>query len=210
MHFRRSGALVAAALAGALAVSAPSRALDSDANQQATLAADEVELDLKTGVRTYRGNVRFRHGGIHLACDALVTRHGRDGELASGVCTGQPGKFNQRREGRDANARGNARRITLDKGAGLLLLEGGAEVVLADGDRIRGERITYDLKTKKVKIAGGAVANARLQPPPADAGETRGEPAESADAGAAKPDSAEPARPRLIIQPRKNRETQSQ
>ena len=55
--------------------------LDSDRDQPATLEANDFELDLKTGVRTYRGDVVYRQGSIRLDCDELVTYFNDDGEL---------------------------------------------------------------------------------------------------------------------------------
>ena len=126
MNFRNSGnwnfgfgwshALAVAALAGV--PNLPALALDSDKNQPATLEADDFELDLATGVRTYRGGVVFRQGSIHLDCDKLVTYYGEDEKLEKGVCTGNPGRFKQRPEGRD-DVHGRARSITLDRVRGV-------------------------------------------------------------------------------------------
>lgn len=172
LHFRLH-VLAAAALAG---VAWPAGALDSDKRQPATLEADDFEFDLQSGVRIYRGNVVFRQGSMHLDCDALVTHYDDDNELEKGVCTGRPGRFKQRPEGQAADARGHALSITLDNLKGLVILDGEAEVEQA-GDRIRGQRITYDLRSKKARVTGGAGTTSA---PGGDAGQ----------------------RPRLILQPR--------
>ena len=183
MNFRNSGnwnfgfgwshALAVAALAGV--PNLPALALDSDKNQPATLEADDFELDLATGVRTYRGGVVFRQGSIHLDCDKLVTYYGEDEKLEKGVCTGNPGRFKQRPEGRD-DVHGRARSITLDRVRGVVILENRAAVEQG-GNRILGRLITYDLATRKAKVASGEAAAAN------------GSANETAD------------RPRLIIQP---------
>ena len=154
----RLPSLLAAVVLG-LWLPAGALALDSDKDQPATLQADDFELDLDTGVRTYRGNVVFRQGSLHLDCDALVTHYDEDGEFDKGVCTGSPGRFKQRPEGRDADVSGRALSITLDKVADTVMLEGAAEVEQA-GDRIQGGRITYDLETRKAKVTGGATSSA--------------------------------------------------
>lgn len=165
--------LAAAALAG---VAWPAGALDSDKRQPATLEADDFEFDLETGVRIYRGNVVFRQGSMHLDCDALVTHYDDDNELEKGVCTGRPGRFKQRPDDQAADVHGHALSITLDNLRSLVILDGEAEVEQA-GDRIRGRRITYDLRNKKARVTGGAGTTAA---PGGDAGQ----------------------RPRLILQPR--------
>lgn len=166
--------LAAAALAG---VAWPAGALDSDKRQPATLEADDFEFDLEAGVRIYRGNVVFRQGSMHLDCDALVTHYDDDNELEKGVCTGRPGRFKQRPEGQAADVHGHALSITLDNHNRWVILDGEAEVEQA-GDRIRGRRITYDLRTKKARVTGAAGAAA------GPSGDAAGQ------------------RPRLILQPR--------
>ncbi|MDD9858429.1 MAG: lipopolysaccharide transport periplasmic protein LptA [Gammaproteobacteria bacterium] len=173
LHFRLH-LWAAVALAG---VAWPAGALDSDKRQPATLEADDFEFDLEAGVRIYRGNVVFRQGSMHLDCDALVTHYAEDNELEKGVCTGRPGRFKQRPEGRTADVHGHALSITLDNLRSLVILDGEAEVEQA-GDRIRGRRITYDLRSKKARVTGGA-------------GTTAGQSGD--DAG---------QRPHLIFQPR--------
>ena len=197
----RVGALVAA-LAGAPIL--PALALDSDKAQPATLEADDFELDLETGVRTYRNNVVFRQGSIRLDCDRLVTHHNADDQLETGVCSGAPGRFKQRPEGRDSDLLGHARSITLDRIEDMLILEHQAGLEQG-GNAIRGQRITYDLRTKKVKVTGGETTT------PAETGST-----DAAGTGSTTPAGADGEerttagdetgagtdRPRLIIQPR--------
>lgn len=180
-HFGLSHALAVVALAGAPGLS--TLALDLDNDQPATLEADDFVLDLETGVRTYRGNVVFRQGSLHLECDELVTDYNDDDKLDKGVCTGKPGKFRQRPQGGDADVFGRARSITLDRIEGVVIFDNHADIEQG-GYRIHGRLITYDLATKKAKVTGHdrnkAVAETSA--------------AEHAD------------RPRLIIQPQKNQQ----
>ena len=182
MNFRWGHLLIVVALAG---IPMPSvLALDADKEQPATLEADDFELDLETGVRTYRGGVVFRHGSIQLACDELVTYYNADDKLDKGVCTGNPGKFRQRPEGRNSDVFGRARTITLDRVKAVVVFETRADIEHGE-NRIHGRLITYDLQTKKAKVAGRGVAEEIV----------------TAVAGAAADN-----RPRLIIQPRNNRQ----
>lgn len=183
MSIRLLRAPAVVALAFLLAL--PVCALDSDKNQAATLQADDLEFDLETGVRTYRGNVVFRQGSIHLDCDQLETHHNEDGKLKMGVCTGNPGRFKQRPEGRDSDALGRALTITLDRVNAVVILNGRADIELA-GDQLRGQRITYDLETRKTRVSDGADAGKAASPTAGEAG------------GGAN------ARPRITIQPRQN------
>ena len=172
MNFGLSHALTVVALAGTPGL--PALALDSDKDQTATLQADDFELDLETGVRTYRGSVVFRQGSMRLDCDRLVTYYNPADKLDRGVCTGDPGTFQQRPQGRDSDVLGRARSITLDRIKGVVIFEHRAAIEQGK-NRISGRRIIYDLRTKKAQVADA---------------ESEGKTETAA------------ARPRLIIQPR--------
>lgn len=185
-----------------LAASTDSLALESDRDQPATLEADDIELDLRTGVRTYRGDVVYRQGSIRLDCDELVTRFNDDGELDTGVCTGNPGRFRQRPEGSGEDVVGEAVKITMDQVDRLVTLGGQARVTQGP-NTVTGRLITYGLDTDKVSVKGGVQASGS-----ASGGSTGGE---TAGAGAAvsggqPEDAASRPRARLVIQPRKQQD----
>lgn len=123
------------------------------AEQSAALQADDFSFNIKSGAHIYRGNVSFRRGGIRLDCDALEAYQDARGEMKRGVCSGSPGRF--RRDGGDdgGELRGSARRILFDARAAEVVLEGGAEL-MQSGRRIRGARVTYDLKRNTVRVRG--------------------------------------------------------
>lgn len=145
----------------AIAVAAPAAALEADKTQAVTLEADDFEFDLDSGARIYRGNVVYRQGSIRVECDALTTRHDGDGELQSGVCTGNPGRFRQTLAGDDGETtvvQGQARAITFDRGR--IVLDGDAQVAHA-GDRLSGARIAYDVDARKAKVTGDGDGSGR-------------------------------------------------
>lgn len=173
-------------------------ALDSDRDQPATLEADDFELDLRTGVRTYRGNVLFRQGSIRLECDELVTYFNQEGELDKAVCSGDPGKFKQRPENSDEDVIGKARVITMDQIAELVTLKSRADVVQG-GTRITGRLLTYNLVTEKVVVKGGSDTQTKTTTASAESTDTKeGE-------SAASEASTTSSRPTIIIQPRKKK-----
>ncbi|MYH89722.1 MAG: lipopolysaccharide transport periplasmic protein LptA [Gammaproteobacteria bacterium] len=185
-----------------LAAGTDSLALESDRDQPATLEADDIELDLRTGVRTYRGDVVYRQGSIRLDCDELVTRLNDDGELDTGVCTGNPGRFRQRPEGSGEDVVGEAVEITMDQTDRLVTLGGQARVTQGP-NTVTGRLITYGLDTDKVLVKGGVQTSGS-----ASGGSTGGE---TAGAGAAvsggqPEDAASRPRARLVIQPRKQQD----
>ena len=174
-------------------------ALDSDRDQPATLEADDFELDLKTGVRTYRGNVLYRQGSIRLECDELVTYFNEDGELDKAICSGDPGKFKQRPENSDEDMIGKARVITMDQVAELVTLKTRADVVQG-GTRLTGRLLTYNLATEKVIVKGGSDTQTKVT---TTASESSSD--EKTAESAVTEETASSSRPTIVIQPRKKK-----
>ena len=185
-----------------MAAGTDSLALESDRDQTATLEADDIELDLRTGVRTYRGDVVYRQGSIRLDCDELVTRLNDDGELDTGVCTGTPGRFRQRPEGSGEDVVGEAVEITMDQTDRLVTLGGQARVTQGP-NTVTGRLITSGLDTDKVLVKGGAQTSGS-----ASGGSTGSETAGggAAVSGGQPEDAASRPRARLVIQPRKQQD----
>ena len=182
--------------------SAVTRALDSDRDQPATLEANDFELDLKTGVRTYRGDVVYRQGSIRLNCDELVTYFNDDGELDKGVCRGDPGRFKQRPEGSEEDMIGEAREITMDQIEELVTMKSRAKATQG-ANTITGRLITYNLATEKVIVKGDAQAQAPRKAEETTATSSGGETADATEETTEEP--AAPSRARLVIQPRKKK-----
>lgn len=162
-----------------------SHALENDTEQPATLDADEIELDFKTGVRIYRGNVVFSQGSIRITCNLLTTHFDDDGELERAVCEGAPGTFRQRPEGEDQDVVGEAREIVLDQSDRLVTMKSGARIMQGDSN-MSGNLISYDLDSEKAIAKGGSVQSQET---------------DEKNSGTGSQD--ESSRPRIVIQPRK-------
>ncbi len=175
-------------------------ALDSDSEQPATLEANDFELDLKTGVRTYRGDVLYRQGSIRLECDELVTYFNDEGELDKAFCTGDPGRFKQRPEDSEEDMIGKAREITLDQIKELVTLKSNAQVEQGN-QQMSGRLLTYNLATEKVIVKGDKKA------PTKTTTQKSGEQTASTDKADDATTTEEPtsSRATLIIQPRKKK-----
>jgi lipopolysaccharide export system protein LptA len=184
-------------------VSSSSFALDNDQDQPATLEANDFELDLKTGVRTYRGNVLYRQGSIRLECDELVTYFNDDGELDKAICTGDPGRFKQRPQDSEEDMIGKAREITLDQIEELVVMKSQADVTQGR-NRLTGRLLTYDLKTEKVRVKGGS-APAKTSTAGAES-ESSAESAEATGSTTVSTEAETSSRPTIVIQPRKKKE----
>lgn len=180
-------------------------ALDSDQDQPATLEADDFELDLRTGVRIYRGNVLFRQGSIRLECDELVTYFNDDDELDKAVCSGDPGKFKQRPENSEEDMIGKARVITLDQVAELVIMKSRADITQG-GTRLTGRLLTYNLATEKVVVKGGSDSQTKTTTnTPSESTTTEESAATNEEQAATAEESTTNARPTIIIQPRKKK-----
>jgi len=166
---RRWTAAVTVAVTVTLTVAGPAAALDDDGSQPVTLEADDFEFDLATGARIYRGRVEYRQGSIRIDCDELVTHSDAAGAIQRGVCAGRPGRFQQTLAGDgDGDAtvvKGRALRITYDRPAGRVVLDGEARVEHR-GDRLRGARITYDLESRRARVTGDGDGRARIEVQP--------------------------------------------
>lgn len=135
-----------------LALPGLAAALESDREQPIHVRADRVEMDNRSGVSTYRGNVTLEQGSLHLAADRLVV-HRSGSELERIEAEGRPVRFRQRPEGASADIEGEALRLEYRAAEDRLLLRGSAWVQQG-GDRFSGERIDYDIVHSRVQAQG--------------------------------------------------------
>ena len=142
-----------------LAISTSLWALNSDRKEPATVEADEVEYDFRTGVRTYKGNVVVIQGTLKITGDKLEVIY-KDQELQSATAWGRPASFKQRPDGKDQDVVGKAKRIVLDQIVNTLTLH--EQASLQQGpDVANGDEITYDIGADKLSIKGAAQTQAQ-------------------------------------------------
>ncbi|HEY5791307.1 MAG TPA: lipopolysaccharide transport periplasmic protein LptA [Gammaproteobacteria bacterium] len=151
------GAWPAAALGLLLLVTHPASALDGDRAQPIYLEADSVQIDERTGVSVYRGQVKVTQGSSELRAEQVTVEQSAAGDRI--VATGRPATFSQQREERPEPVEGSAARIEHRSAESLLILTGAAEF-RQGGDRFSSERIEYDT-AKDVVRAGQAASAAR-------------------------------------------------
>lgn len=129
-------------------------ALDSDRNQPASVEADEVEYDFRTGVRTYKGNVIVEQGSLRITGDKLVVKY-KDDKLESATAWGNLASFKQRPEGKSQDVVGKGKKILLDQTRNTLTLVDSASLQQGT-DVAKGEMIVYDINKDKLSIKGSA------------------------------------------------------
>ncbi|MDZ7842219.1 MAG: lipopolysaccharide transport periplasmic protein LptA [Gammaproteobacteria bacterium] len=140
-----------------LLLSAPAAlALESDNSQPATIEADEVEFDFRTGTRTYKGDVVVVQGTLRITGDKLVVQYGeQEDQIESATSWGNPATFKQRPEGKDEDVYGEGNEIVLDEIENTLTLIENALMTQA-GNTARGKTIVYDMTTDKMTVKGMA------------------------------------------------------
>ena len=129
-------------------------ALDSDRDQPASVEADEVEYDFRTGIRTYKGNVIVEQGSLRITGDKLVVKY-KDDKLQSATAWGNLASFKQRPEGKSQDVVGKGKKILLDQIKNTLTLLDSASLQQGT-DVAKGEMIVYDLNEEKLSIKGSA------------------------------------------------------
>lgn len=164
--------------------SAGAVALESDRNEPATVEADEVEYDFRTGVRTYKGNVVVTQGTLRITGDKLEVIY-KDEELQSATAWGRPASFKQRPDGKDQDVVGKGNRIVLDQLSNTLTLF--EQASLQQGpDVANGDEIVYNITDEKLSIKGRAAT--QVQPEGSGEAGTEEEP-------------KKPARAKVVITP---------
>ena len=120
-----------------------------DRSQPTNIEADHVEVDDRTKVATFTGNVLLTQGSLTLRSDKLVAVQDAQG-FQKGVASMNNNKrayISQRRTNGEL-AEGEAERIEYDGRTEIAEMTGNAEV-RSGGDTVRGERIKYNALTEQ-------------------------------------------------------------
>lgn len=136
-------------------------ALDSDQDQPIYLEADDVQIDDRTGVSVYTGNVIFDQGTMHLTADKLtIIKEG--GETDEIIAEGNPARFQQQTGADKGLAKGRAKRMEYKVRSDLVYLIDDAEIT-QDGDAFKNDRITYNRTTKVVRAGTSQQGKQRVR-----------------------------------------------
>lgn len=147
------GFAVAFAVTLAIAATATAASELEDSGEPATIDADEVEMDFRTGKRTYKGNVTVVQGALRIDADELVVLY-EQGELQKATAYGKPAVFHQQAQADQPEIIGKGLTLTLDEVNDLLILE--QEASLQQGpNTIYGQTIVYNTVTDQMKVTGG-------------------------------------------------------
>jgi len=151
----RFGWALAFALAPSLAV-----ALPEDRNQPIQLEASRGQIDQKTGVSVYKGNVVISQGSMRLTADT-ATIHIKEGGFQRMEATGKPVTLRYRPTANKPEIQGVSPRVEYNVVSAKVIMSGGARLTQGQ-DVFTGDRVEYDLKNDVVR-ARGAGNKGRIQ-----------------------------------------------
>lgn len=152
-------ALLALAITSALPASTAT-ALPEDRAQPIRLEAGRGQLDQKTGVSVYEGNVVISQGSMRLTADT-VTIHAKDNAFQRMEAAGAPATLRYQPTADKPEIQGTSQRVEYDVTAAKVIMSGNARLTQGQ-DQFSGERVEYDLKDDVVR-ARGASSNGRIQ-----------------------------------------------
>jgi lipopolysaccharide export system protein LptA len=148
-------------LVATLALASPLvAALPEDRAQPIQLEANRGQLDQKTGVSVYEGNVIITQGSMRLTADT-VTIYVKDNNFQRMEATGAPVNLRYRPTADKPEIQGASPRVEYDVVGAKVIMSGGAKLTQGR-DTFTGERVEYDLKGDVVR-ARGAGDNGRIQ-----------------------------------------------
>jgi lipopolysaccharide export system protein LptA len=145
----------AAGLAVLLALALPALAAAKTSDRKAPMDVDAGHTDsllTENGDTVLSGGVTITQGTLEVKSDQAVI-HRKNDEMSQVVLTGSPATLKQVNDnGEPMNARAAKIVYTLD--SDLVVLTGGVVIEQTRGN-MRGESVTYDLKTGRLNGGGG-------------------------------------------------------
>lgn len=139
-------------LAAVLLAPLQSFALSSDKDQPMQIEADSVEIDDKSGLTVYRGNVEIRQGTLHVKGVTLVIER-VDGEVKMVTVVGKPASYRQRPDNKPEDVIASAYKLQVYPERDLIRMERNARIT-QEGNVFTGNIIEYDNKNDIIKAKG--------------------------------------------------------
>jgi lipopolysaccharide export system protein LptA len=151
----------------ALAFTLPAAALKTDRDHPMDVNADHFDGSTSGGLSTLTGSVKITQGTLAVDADKAVVHQSDKREIVRAVLTGKPAHLAQDLdEGGRLKAR--AGEIDYDIAAETVVFTGDVVIEQPRGE-LRGEKVTYELKTGKLTGSGEGAAgrvHLRMNPQP--------------------------------------------
>ncbi len=132
-----------------LLVSTASWALRSDRNQPINIKADRVEINEKTEISHYQGNVHLKQGTLVIEADSVFV-YLESGKLVKIIIDGSPATFEQKPEDNKDIVQSSARHMEYFVAKQLLILKQDARIIQG-ANNFSGDFIEYDTLNSTVK-----------------------------------------------------------
>ena len=170
-----------------LVFSLPSWALRSDREQPINIKADRVEVNEKTEISHYQGNVYLKQGTLVIRADSVLV-YLKKGKLTKIIIDGKPATFEQKPEDNKDIVQSSANHMEYYATKQILVLKQDARVIQGpnnfSGDFIEYDTLNSTVKAKKEEGSDSRV-HAIIQPD--------SDKSEDSDKSAPKPDSTSPS-----------------
>ena len=134
----------------------------ADREKPFQLDADQVTIDDAKQISTFTGGVKLTQGTLQLLGDKVVVTQSRDGFTLATVY-GKIASFRQKREGLNEYVEGSGERIVYDTRAETVDFYTQARVK-RDLDEVRGEHISYSVKTEIFQVTGSSDSSGNTPP----------------------------------------------
>ena len=136
-------------------------ALESDKEQAIYIEADDVEIDDRSGISVYRGNVVFTQGTIRMTADEVTVTQ-KEGQSDRVVAVGDPVTYQQQMEKTGDLVRGRALRAEYDVAGDIIYMIDDAELSQGE-DTFKNDRITYDRRREIVRAGASEQGKQRVR-----------------------------------------------
>lgn len=140
-------------------LAAPSQAERADRSKPINLESDRVRIDDVHKISVFEGKVLMTQGTLSIRADKVTVRQDKDG-YQYGSANGNPASFRQKRDGADEYVEGEAERIEYDGKIDKVEFFSRARLKREPADEVRGNYISYDLRTEYFTVTGGAGTSA--------------------------------------------------
>ncbi len=123
-------------------------ALGTDREQPIKIVSDSADIDDKSGIAIYKGNVVMTQGTTQLTGD-IVTIKSQNRSVNEVIAVGKPAHYKELQDGDQGELKswGNTIHYYVEKEK-IVLLESAR--VLQKEDVVKGKRIDYDMKTQRI------------------------------------------------------------
>ena len=147
-------------LAMLLMANPASWALRSDRNQPINIKADRVEINEKTEISHYQGNVYLKQGTLIINADSVMV-YLKEGKLIKIIIDGTPATFEQKPEDNKDVVQSSAKHMEYYATRQLLILKQDARIIQG-ANNFSGDFIEYDTMNSTVKANKGEDSDSRV------------------------------------------------